>query len=222
MSSRLSVERIREEQWVARYVAGRLSETELDAFEEYCIGHPAMVDEVALEKRMKSALAKTVAKSPAQFRETQRAGRWMLPIAAGVLIAVIGGVLLMYGRPLDLSKLDVLASTSQLRQQLPSLPAVSLAQTRGSQLQNLGAASREVVRVKLSGSFDQSGSYDISLVSADDDGARVIATLDRQPATSQSELNLVMNGARIPQGLFTLRVVNVATGDVLEYDFRKD
>lgn len=218
MNARLSAAQIRDEQWVARYVAGRLSQAEFDAFEEYCIDHPTMVEEVMLEQRMRSALAGAAEKAPAQFRDL-KPRRWMLPAAAAAMIAVVAGAVLMLSRTSPLSDLPALASLAGFEERTSSLAQVGLAQTRGRDPASLGGASQAVMQLTLTGHFDLPGTYDITLFGATDEKAVAKLMLT---ASDPGEMRLIMNGARIPAGSYTLRVVNVATGDVQEFDFRKE
>jgi hypothetical protein len=73
------------EHYVTRYTQGRLNEAELEAFEEYCLLHPELVEQVQTDRMLLSGL---------QSQPPPRARRFSHPLvfrlAASILIAVFG------------------------------------------------------------------------------------------------------------------------------------
>ncbi len=115
--------------FVARYAQGRLSEAELEAFEDYCVLHPEIVDQVQTDRILISGLRHAKASRPSRFSRTQ-----VLALAASALIAVFGlATWLWRDAPTVASPFMYRAGESLpalLAQQIVEAPAISM--TRGS------------------------------------------------------------------------------------------
>jgi hypothetical protein len=76
---------IDEKHYVARYARGGLSDAEREAFEEYCLLHPEVAEQVATDR----ALLRGMRGLPPS-RASHPLRRWMsYPLAAGIVVAAI-------------------------------------------------------------------------------------------------------------------------------------
>jgi anti-sigma factor RsiW len=220
MNKPLSRATIQEQQWVAKYVAGRLSATDADAFEDYCVAHPEMTAEVALERKMKAGIASVANASRGRF--SARAPR-SLPLwaAAACLVLASAGLWLIRGSGSS-SIAEILTSTDA--QGGRSIGAsVRLAQVRGTGVANLGASSDALLRVELIADFPVDSRYRVALSERDSTGNwRVIGELDDQFPASAGSLAVLLDGARISAGDYLIAVTPFPPGPTAEFEFRKD
>jgi hypothetical protein len=73
---------------IDKYIAGSLSESDAQAFEEHCLANPEFARQVEYEQRLKVGLAQVASGSTAEFVRSETPLRWSLAAAAGVLIAL--------------------------------------------------------------------------------------------------------------------------------------
>ena len=74
---------------IEQYVAGRLSEAEAQAFEDYCLANPEFAKQVEYEQRLKAGLTQVARGSTAEFVRSNHPLRWSLAAAAGRLLVAI-------------------------------------------------------------------------------------------------------------------------------------
>lgn len=211
---------IREQQWVARYVAGKLSDAAAEAFEDFCIAHPDVAAEVALEKKMKAGLAVVAAESRTKSHAHPFPKPWVWAAAAAIVL-LIGGALVVRDYSGD-AVVGILAAVDSVGGQ-PTQEHVRLAELRGATIPSLGASSNSLMEVELVGQYDVDALYRVSLSATDaSDDTRVIATLEASHPVSETSLKILLDGARIPAGTYSLIAAPVAPGRTLEFAFRKD
>ena len=202
---------------VARYVGGKLSETEAAAFEDYCVAHPDLARDVALERKMSQALSRAVEESPERFAFRAPRQTWIWAAAACAVLAVPG--VFVVREYLGHSSPGVIAS---LESGSGVLPHIRLAEMRGAAIPNLGADSNSLMEIDLVAQFDANVRYQIALRSADDAGNPVIAQIESVLPVSTTNLLLQLDGTRIPPGGYLLTATPESAGRTLEFAFRKD
>src|SRR4029078_3545378 len=80
------------QQMIEQYVAGRMSEADAAAFEDYCVENPEFARQVELDQRLRAGLAQVGRGSTAEFVRTE--ARWKVALAAGVLLFICAGAFL--------------------------------------------------------------------------------------------------------------------------------
>ena len=228
----LTREVIDAEHYVARYAQGRLSGSELEAFEEYCLLHPEMVAEVAADRalirgaRELSASGELTAPLARQRKRLPPALRNLAMAASVAALAVIAWQ--WFGkRPADLAY-SLYATFSDIpgpRSQQSIGNAFRLVRTRNSNVPQIELASGvAVVQLELTPSNTAGASeYQVSLQSesegqlteramlarvtpdpADPDVVRVFLDVG---AVAKAHVYLTLNAAGKPADVYELRIV---------------
>ena len=104
---------------VTAYLADRLGPTDAEAFEAYCLRHPEFARRVELDLILKVGLRQTRAPDPVQ--RTRHLRRMVLAIAAGLVLVVGGGLLLL--APVHPGALLVYRSATEVARATPGRPA---------------------------------------------------------------------------------------------------
>ena len=76
---------------ISAYLANRLTETEAQAFEQYCLEHPDFARDVERELQLKVGLAQIQPKALRAVERTQN--WWPLALAASIVLAALGFVI---------------------------------------------------------------------------------------------------------------------------------
>ena len=74
---------------IEQYVAGRLSEAEAQAFEDYCLANPEFARQVEYEQRLKAGIAQVARGSTAEFVRAPHPLQWTLAAAASMLLVLV-------------------------------------------------------------------------------------------------------------------------------------
>ena len=205
------------QQQIEQYVAGRMSEGEASAFEEYCVANPEFAKQVEFEQRLKAGLKVVASGSTEEFVRSSPEG-WKYAAAASVLFAVLAGAYFWQRLPGD--QPAVLASVPAETQQ--QYATMRLALVRGAE--SMPRLSRGLVRVEIVGLFDTGFTYDIALDRID--GDKIIATVaslrGQQPATPVT-LEVLVDSAQLEPGSYFLRVRKEQSDEeALDFSFIKD
>ena len=156
---------------VADYLANRLSETEAQAFELYCLEHPDFARDVERELALKTGM-READQSAAQISaptRRRRYGRWRLALAASIVVFASAVWIIQYAmdkRP----ALVAFTSTTDVPEQLrrSAISQVWLVRVRGkSAATQVSAPADGVVEIRLLPDMEsKSGDYSVQ-ISAD-------------------------------------------------------
>jgi hypothetical protein len=202
---------------IDRYVAGKMSEPEAVAFEDYCVANPEFAKQVEFEQRLKNGLRIVASGSTAEFVRSAPPERWKVAIAASLVLCVLAGA--FFWQRLPGVRGHILASVPAESQQ--QFASMRLALIRGAEsLPNLPAG---LVRVEIVGLFDPGFHYNIALDRLDEhEGIATVATLYGQHPTSPVTLEILIDSAQLERGSYFLRVRKQASDDeALDFSFVK-
>jgi len=204
------------QQLVEQYVAGKMSEAEAAAFEEFCLENPEFAKQVELEQRLKAGLAQVARGSTSEFVRSHDTGRWKIALAASVLLFVGAGALLWQRsseRPHVLAALtgEPEAAGATLR----------LALVRGADSTPQLPEGR--VRVQIVGLFDTDSRYSVVLDRPRSTrGSDTVAALFDQRPTSSVSLEFQLDGDQLAPGAYSLHVLkNDSREEPLNFGFIK-
>ena len=203
---------------IEHYVAGRMSEAEAVAFEEYCLANPEFARQVEYEQRLKTGLAQVARGSTAEFVRSSHPQRWSLAAAAGVLIALVAGFSL-WNSGLRAPADTILAAVTENTPRDGTL--LRLALVRGSD--SVPALPPGMVRVEIVGLFEAGNFYSVALDRREQNQKiDTVATLnDQRPATPMS-LEIMVDSKQLRPGSYSLRVRKQASGEeALDFGFMK-
>ena len=137
------------QQQIEQYVAGKMSQAEAEAFEEYCLANPEFARQVEFEQRLKAGLAQVARGSTAEFVRSNNPLRLRLAAAAAVLLCLSVGFY-ADSRGLGADPQPLLAAVSD---NAPRTGAtMRLALVRGAD--TAPALQKGQVRVEIVGLFD--------------------------------------------------------------------
>lgn len=189
------------QQLIEKYVQGRMSEAEADAFEDACVANPELAKQVEFEQRIKLGFVHVARGSTAEFVKSESTWRWMLPLAASVLIFVTAGIYL--GQQIANAHRQILAAVTTTAQREGA--SMRLALVRGVDgAPHLPAGK---VRVEIIGLFDPGQPYSVALDYFDQKhGIVTVAALYGQSPSSPVTLEVMVNGDQLDSGSYFLRV----------------
>jgi hypothetical protein len=202
---------------IDRYVAGKMSEPEAVAFEDYCVANPEFAKQVEFEQRLKNGLRNVASGSTAEFVRSAPRERWKVAIAAALVLFVLAGA--FFWQRLPGAQGHVLSSVPAESQQ--KLASMRLALIRGAE--SLPHLPGGLVRVEIVGLFDPGYHYSVMLdrLRQQHDVANV-ATLYGQHATSPMTLEVMIDSDQLPPGTYSLRVRKQASDEeALDFSFVK-
>jgi hypothetical protein len=188
------------QQQIDQYVAGKMSEAEADAFENYCVANPEFARQVEFEQRLKAGLKVVASGSTAEFVRSP-VERWKLALAASLLLFVVASV--YFWQRMPGAHLQILAAVPTSGQH--PLASMRLALIRGAE--GLPLLPAGAVRVEIVGLFDPGSHYHIALDRLDNDkNIATVAALTSQTPTSPVTLEVVIDSAQLEPGSYFLRV----------------
>jgi hypothetical protein len=205
------------QQLIDQYVAGKMSEAEAAAFEDYCVANPEFARQVEFEQRLKSGLKVVASGSTAEFVRSAPVDRWKIAIAASVVLVVLASAFFWQQRLSGLQP-QILATVPVKEQPYASM---RLALIRGAEgLPHLPAG---LVRVEIVGLFDTGFHYNISLDRLEKDkGIATVATLNGQHPSSPVTLEVLIDSSQLEPGSYFLRVRKQASDEEsLDFSFVK-
>jgi len=203
---------------IERYVAGRLSETETESFEEYCVANPEFARQVEYEQRLKSGLALVARGSTAEFVRSNHTMTWKLAAAASILLA-LGGLFFSWKHLSPASTAPLMAAVTSDTQR--NGPSMRLALVRGNE--NSPALPAGSVRVEIVGLFDLGYHYSVALDRLEQNKkVDTVATLYSQHPTSPVTLEVMLESDQLRAGAYSLRVRKQASDEEsLDFGFVK-
>jgi hypothetical protein len=173
---------------VADYLANRLSETEAQAFELYCLEHPDFARDVERELALKTGM-READQSPAQISaptRRRRYGRWRLALAASIVVFASAVWIIQYAmdkRP----ALVAFTSTTDVPEQLrrSAISQVWLVRVRGkSAATQVSAPADGVVEIRLLPGMDsKSGDYSVEISGESPSSTKPLTVKNLKPAT---------------------------------------
>jgi hypothetical protein len=202
---------------IEQYVAGRLSESEAQAFEDYCLANPEFARQVEYEQRLKAGLTEVARGSTAEFVRSDHPLRWSLAAAAGLILAL--AAMFYIWSPVSRSAPAMLAAITDAA---PHDASLRLALVRGSD--NEPALPRGMVRVEIVGLFDVGHSYSVALDRlGQNKEIDTVATLSEQRPSSPVSLEVIIDSKQLRPGPYSLRVRKQASGEeALDFGFVKN
>jgi len=205
-----------QQQLIEHYVAGKLGETEAEAFEVACLEDPELARQVEFEQRLKAGIAQVARGSTAEFVRSGSTLSWRLAAAASVVLFLCAGVYLWQRLPG--AHAQVLAATNDMQRDGPSM---RLALVRGAQgVPQLPAGK---VRVEIVGLFDPGFHYSVMLDRLRrQHEATNLATLYGQHPSSPVTLEVMLDADQLAPGTYSLRVRKQASDEeALDFTFEK-
>ena len=202
---------------IEQYVAGRLSEAEACAFEEYCLANPEFARQAEYEQRLKAGLALVARGSTAEFvRSDDHPLRWNIAAAAGILLMLVS-MYYVWGHHIGQGAPLMAAVTSESQR---SGPALRLAMVRGSE--NAPVLPEGRVRVEIVGLFDLGFHYSVALDRLEKNAYDTVATVYSQHPTSPVTLEVMIESDELPPGTYSLRVRKQSSDEEsLDFSFVK-
>jgi hypothetical protein len=203
---------------IEQYVAGRMSEAEAVAFEDYCVANPEFARQVEFEQRLKAGIAVIARGSTAEFVRAPHPLGWTLAAAATVLVALVAMFYLWNTSTRAVTPPLLAAFTDTSPREGASL---RLALVRGSE--TAPTLPPGTVRVEIVGLFDVGHKYSVALDRlAQNKKIDTIATLNDQRPNSPVSLVVVIDSKQLRPGPYSLRVRKQASGEeALDFGFVK-
>jgi hypothetical protein len=203
---------------IEQYVAGRLGESEAQAFEEYCVANPEFAKQVEYEQRLKAGIVQVARGSTAEFVRSNNPLPWRLAAAAAVLLAVIS-IAYAWNRFLPTHAPAIMAAVSTDDQR--NGESLRLALVRGTE--TTPALQPGLVRIEIVGLFDLGFHYTVALDRLErNKNVETMATLYSQHPTSPTTLEVMVDSNQLRPGAYSLRVRKQASGeDSLDFGFVK-
>lgn len=204
---------------IERYVAGRLSEAEAEAFEHYCLANPEFAKQVEYEQRLKAGLALVSRGSTAEFvRSNNRPLRWNVAAAAGILLSLFTMYYLWSHYVPQAAKPIMAAVTTDEQRNGASL---RLALVRGNEAAPV--LQPGMTRVEIVGLFDPGFHYSVVLGRLEKDKkVDTVATLYSQHPTSPVSIEVMVDSDQLQPGAYSLRVLRQASDEEsLDFSFVK-
>src|SRR5690349_490287 len=81
---------------IDRYVSGRMSESDAQAFEEYCLANPDFARHVEFEQRLKGGIAQVARNNTAEFVRSSPPRFWSFAAAASIVFVLFAGFYLWH------------------------------------------------------------------------------------------------------------------------------
>jgi hypothetical protein len=186
---------------IEQYVSGRLSGTEAEEFETYCVANPEFARQVEFEQRLRAGIAQVAKGSTAEFVRANAEPRWKLAAAASVMLAIGAISWTAWHQSNKLGRAVMAAVTTDAQRNGASL---RLAQVRGAE--SVPALGSTVVRVEIVGLFDSGAMYNITLDRLDEQRVHTLTTLYGQHPSTPVTLEFMLDAEDLPAGSYSLRV----------------
>jgi hypothetical protein len=173
------------QQQIERYIAGKMSEAEADAFEDACVGNPELARQVEFEQRLKAGLRLVASGSTAEFVRSDKSwGQYLAQQRPGA-------------HP------PILAALANAEQRTGT--SMRLALVRGAD--SMPHLPPGMVRVEIIGLFDPGFHYTVALDRIEaNQGIANVASLFGQHPTSPVTLEVMIDSDALESGSYFLRV----------------
>ena len=190
------------QQQIERYVAGKMSEAEADAFENSCVGDPELARQVEFEQRLKAGLRLLASGSTAEFVRADKSWGQYLALAASVLLFIVAGLYVWQQRPG--AHPPILAAVVNAGQREGTSMRLALVRGGADALPHLPPGK---VRVEIIGLFDPDSHYTVALDRiVASQGNVTVATLFGQHPTSPVTIEVMIDSNGLDSGSYFLRV----------------
>lgn len=203
---------------IEKFVAGKLSSPEADAFEEYCVENPDFARRVELEQRLKAGLAQVARGSTSEFVRSGRSDHWKVALAASAVVFVFAAAWLWQREAGTQPHILAAAVAGEVERGGPSL---RLALVRGAE--NVTLLPRGTVRVEIVGLFDPGSQYSVVLDRLrPGEDIETVAALYGQHPKSPVALDIRLDGEQLASGSYSLRIIKQASREEpLDFGFVK-
>jgi len=204
------------QQQIEQYVAGKMSEAQAEAFEDYCVSNPEFARQVEFEQRLRAGIGQVARGHTSEFVRAETTNYWKYAAAASVLV-LMGAALFAWRMPAQPGQI----LTTNLPDTSHGGASMRLALVRGSG--NVPRLPGGEVRVEIVGLFDPAALYSIAL---DHFGPnRNIDTVDAlssQKPASPVTLEILIDSEQLESGSYSLRVRRQSSEEEpLEFTFIK-
>lgn len=214
----LTAEKIAAENWVDRYVRGRLTAEQQQAFEMYMLDKPALQDEIMLAQALKQGLA---AQPASAFKAEKASGGWfqrlfptsLQPVLAtgGAALAAVFAVLLTLNQSeIDRLQADVAAlegpQTGIELAYLPQVRAVSSSEFEPVAVLNAVDKGWQLLQLELG--FPEADRFDLRITSWGD--SKALIALDDLQAAADDTLMFSVPAGQLPPGRYQATVTEHA------------
>jgi len=206
------------QQQIEQYVAGKMSQAEAEAFEEYCVANPEFARQVEFEQRLKAGIALVARGSTAEFVRSNHPVHWKIAATAAVLLALSVAYFAFHANPAGARPL--LAAVSADSQHNGA--TMRLALVRGAE--TAPTLQSGLVRVEIVGLFDTGVHYSVSLDRLEPKkDIDTLATVYGQHASSPMTLEVLIDSDQLEAGAYSLRVRKQSSDEeALDFSFVKN
>lgn len=188
---------------IEQYVAGRMSESEARAFEDYCVAHPAFARQVELEQRLKAGMIQVARGPTAEFVRSHQPHRWHMAAAIFGIVLSVATLFYVWHRYVPSQSPAILALVDSEAERLGD--SVRLALVRGDD--GKPSLPAGLVRVEIAGLYDAGFQYSIALDRMDEkNNIETVATLYGVRPRSPVTLEVMLDGDQLEPGAYSLRV----------------
>jgi hypothetical protein len=203
---------------IDRYVSGRMSDGEAQAFEEYCLANPDFARQVEFEQRLKAGIAQVARHNTAEFVRSSPPRLMNFAAAAGLVFVLFAGFFLWNRYMPHKVPVIMAAVTAETRH---SGKLMRLALVRGDE--GTPELPDGMVRVAIAGLFDTGFPYSVALDRLDSSrNIDTVATLNSQHPSSSVTLEVMVDSDRLEPGTYSLRVrKQVSSEEALDFEFLK-
>jgi hypothetical protein len=204
---------------IEKFVAGRLGESEAEAFEEYCVANPEFAKQVEYEQRLKTGITLVARGSTAEFvRSNHHPLHRNFAIAACILLGLFG-LYFVWGHYASHAATPIMAAVTTDAQR--SDTSMRLALVRGNEA--LPVLQAGLTRVEIVGLFDLEFHYSVALDRLEQNRKiDTVATLYSQNPTSPVSIEVMIDSDQLQPGTYSLRVRRQASDeDSLDFAFIK-
>jgi hypothetical protein len=200
---------------IEQYLAGRMSESDARAFEDYCVAHPEFAKQVELEQRLKAGITLAARGSTEEFVRSRDPVNWQMAAAAAGIILSLLTVLYLWQLPTP-GPPPVLAAIPAGERADQTL---RLALVRGQD--SRPALQRGRVRVQIAGLFDTDFHYSVTLDRIDQQKhIETVATVHGVRPISPVALEVLVDGDQLAPGSYSLRVrKQTSVEEPLDFEF---
>jgi hypothetical protein len=204
---------------IEQYLAGRLSESDAQAFEEYCVANPDFARQVEFEQRLKAGLTEVSRGSTAEFVRSNNPGRWQLAAAAAGIVFSLLTAFVLWRQYNPRNAPSILGSVITDSQRNGA--HLRLALVRGSD--TTPELQPGLVRVEIAGLFEPGSEYLVDLDRIDPKkDIRSVASLYGVHPSSPVALEVMVDSDQLEPGAYSLRVRKQAASDEpLDFEFLK-
>ena len=174
-----------DENVVADYLAHRLSDSQAQTFELYCLEHPAFARQVEQELALKTGMGQMPEGSdrPHALPDHRGMGRWPLALAASVLILISAGLVFKYSARQQ-PQLVAFRSAADLTDQLKhaAVSEVRLARVRGQgTVTHVSVPTDGIVEIRVLPDFASETGYSIKIAADATGSTQSLIVRDLKP-----------------------------------------